>query len=46
MLLEQVFPGLQNAPGGAIIAAADNIFDFPVLLELPWQNLVWRGRAF
>ncbi len=27
MLLEQAFPGLSNAPGGAIIALADNILD-------------------
>ena len=27
MLLEQVFPGLANAPGGAIIAVADNLLD-------------------
>lgn len=27
MTLEQVFPGLQNAPGGAIIAVADNLLD-------------------
>jgi hypothetical protein len=28
MTLEQTFPGLQNAPGGAIIAVADSAFDF------------------
>ena len=28
MTLEQVFPGLRNAPGGAIIAVADDFFDF------------------
>ena len=28
MTLEQTFPGLQHAPGGAIIAVADNFFDF------------------
>ncbi len=27
MLLEQAFPGLRNAPGSAIIAVADSIFD-------------------
>jgi len=27
MTLEQTFPGLQNAPGGALIAAADNLLD-------------------
>lgn len=27
MLLEQAFPGLREAPGGTIIALADNIFD-------------------
>lgn len=27
MTLEQVFPGLRNAPGGAIIAVADDFFD-------------------
>lgn len=27
MLLEQAFPGLREAPGGAIIALADNLFD-------------------
>ncbi|MDX5982937.1 hypothetical protein [Sphingomonas echinoides] len=28
MTLEQSFPGLQNAPGGALIAVADTLFDF------------------
>lgn len=28
MTLEQAFPGLRNAPGGAIIAVADGFFDF------------------
>ena len=28
MTLEQAFPGLRNAPGGAIFAAADTLFDF------------------
>jgi hypothetical protein len=28
MTLEQVFPSLRNAPGGAIIALADNLLDF------------------
>jgi hypothetical protein len=28
MTLEQVFPGLRNAPGGALIAAADHFFNF------------------
>ncbi|MEG3179137.1 hypothetical protein [Sphingomonas sp. LT1P40] len=27
MTLEQVFPGLRNSPGGAVVAVADNIFD-------------------
>lgn len=27
MIMEHVFPGLQNAPGGSIIALANNIFD-------------------
>jgi len=28
MTLEQVFPGVRESPGGAIIALADNLFDF------------------
>ncbi len=28
MTLEQAFPGLRNAPGGAIFAVADTLFDF------------------
>ena len=28
MTLEQVFPGLRDAPGGALVALGDNIFDF------------------
>jgi hypothetical protein len=28
MTLEQSFPGLRNSPGGALIAVADNLFDF------------------
>lgn len=28
MTLEQSFPGLQNSPGGALIAVADTLFDF------------------
>lgn len=28
MTLEQVFPGLRDAPGGAIVAVADDFFDF------------------
>ena len=28
MTLEQAFPGLQGSPGGAILAVADNLFDF------------------
>lgn len=28
MTLEQTFPGLRNAPGGALVALADSIFDF------------------
>lgn len=28
MTLEQVFPSLQNAPAGAIVAAVDNLLDF------------------
>lgn len=28
LTLEQVFPGLRDAPGGAIIAVADDFFDF------------------
>lgn len=27
LILEQVFPGLQHAPGGSILAIADNVFD-------------------
>jgi len=27
LILEQVFPGLQNAPGGSVLAIADNVFD-------------------
>ncbi len=41
MLLEQAFPGLQNAPGGAIIAVADSIFDLsgPARAALAELNL-------
>ena len=28
MMLEQAFPGLSSAPGGAVFAVADNLFDF------------------
>lgn len=28
MTLEQSFPGLRDAPGGALVAVADNLFDF------------------
>jgi hypothetical protein len=27
MTLEQAFPALQNAPGGAVFAVADNLLD-------------------